>query len=234
MTTDPIKLRESKRRYRAKHPDKVRAMKQRYYAKYRSRLLAKSKARYLENPVSYYAKVREWKKNNPEKEKAYQEKWSEKNREQIASRMKGYNSRRYADNPDLFKARAISWYQRNKEKLRVKRKSVTVHRAAMLRQYANQRLQSIALGSEPKSESQVVELIVALRSGKDTKCFYCGKSLFGNPIHIDHMVPISKGGKHEASNLCASCPACNLSKNDKTIEEWTRWKLTVNKLVIQH
>jgi 5-methylcytosine-specific restriction endonuclease McrA len=33
--------------------------------------------------------------------------------------------------------------------------------------------------------------------------------------HIDHVIPISKGGNSEPSNLQTLCRTCNLSKNDK-------------------
>lgn len=40
-----------------------------------------------------------------------------------------------------------------------------------------------------------------------------------NPFkaHIDHIVPISKGGNSEPSNLQVLCRTCNLSKQDKLI-----------------
>lgn len=44
------------------------------------------------------------------------------------------------------------------------------------------------------------------------QCFWCG--IDGNDWHIDHFVPMSKGGPHHQDNLVISCPGCNLSKND--------------------
>ena len=38
--------------------------------------------------------------------------------------------------------------------------------------------------------------------------------------HIDHMKPISRGGLHHESNLCYLPAKVNLSKNNKTIEEF--------------
>lgn len=42
-------------------------------------------------------------------------------------------------------------------------------------------------------------------------CVYCG----GLYEHLDHFMPLSKGGKHALSNLVPSCKSCNLSKNSK-------------------
>jgi len=38
--------------------------------------------------------------------------------------------------------------------------------------------------------------------------------------HIDHVVPLSRGGLHELSNLVIACAPCNLSKGPKLLSEW--------------
>jgi 5-methylcytosine-specific restriction endonuclease McrA len=55
-----------------------------------------------------------------------------------------------------------------------------------------------------------------LRKLKSNSCFYCG----GQSAHIDHVIPISKGGQHSIGNLVAACAFCNISKNDRFIMEW--------------
>jgi 5-methylcytosine-specific restriction endonuclease McrA len=45
-------------------------------------------------------------------------------------------------------------------------------------------------------------------------CYWCGVGCSAN-FHIDHYVPLSRGGKHEISNLVIACKACNLKKNAK-------------------
>ena len=42
----------------------------------------------------------------------------------------------------------------------------------------------------------------------------------GWQFHLDHIMPLSRGGKHEESNLQVLCAACNLSKGTKTMAEW--------------
>lgn len=41
---------------------------------------------------------------------------------------------------------------------------------------------------------------------------------------IDHVVPTSKGGRHEWSNLVAACSICNSKKADKSMQQ-LNWKL---------
>ena len=53
-------------------------------------------------------------------------------------------------------------------------------------------------------------------------CVYCGASMKGLPlskIHLDHVVPKSRGGKIK-DNLAPSCPGCNISKNDNNLLVW--------------
>lgn len=48
------------------------------------------------------------------------------------------------------------------------------------------------------------------------KCRICGVSASdGVKLHVDHIKPISKGGKTELNNLRTLCSACNLGKSDK-------------------
>ena len=42
----------------------------------------------------------------------------------------------------------------------------------------------------------------------------CGRSLWVG-FHVDHVVPVSRGGLHEESNLQLLSPRCNLRKSNK-------------------
>ena len=62
------------------------------------------------------------------------------------------------------------------------------------------------------------EYLENLKSVQDYKCFHCNKKLdFTNTssVHLDHYIPLSKGGAHCISNLVWSCSFCNISKKDK-------------------
>jgi len=60
----------------------------------------------------------------------------------------------------------------------------------------------------------------------DNKCFYCGVELNfkSYPNHrygvIDHIHPVSKGGKDKKENYRASCFLCNIRKSNKSVEEY--------------
>lgn len=48
------------------------------------------------------------------------------------------------------------------------------------------------------------------------RCEYCGHKA----TEVDHVLPISRGGTNERTNLVAACYECNRGKRAKTVEEW--------------
>jgi 5-methylcytosine-specific restriction endonuclease McrA len=38
--------------------------------------------------------------------------------------------------------------------------------------------------------------------------------------HVDHLIPLARGGHNNPSNIVITCPFCNQSKKDKTPYEW--------------
>lgn len=51
------------------------------------------------------------------------------------------------------------------------------------------------------------------------KCQYCGKQLNAKNATIDHVLPVSKGGKNSFLNCVCSCKTCNNWKDDKLLSE---------------
>jgi 5-methylcytosine-specific restriction endonuclease McrA len=55
---------------------------------------------------------------------------------------------------------------------------------------------------------------------KNPNCYYCKVSLKDIDVHIDHKIPLSRGGTHKDINLVLSCEDCNRLKNNKTEKEF--------------
>ena len=47
------------------------------------------------------------------------------------------------------------------------------------------------------------------------RCALCGATKNEQPLDVDHIVPRSRGGKHELANLHALCAKCNRTKSNK-------------------
>ncbi len=66
-----------------------------------------------------------------------------------------------------------------------------------------------------------VELRRAVYAKTEGHCAYCGILLWPDgKWHVDHMLPKAQGGTEEIGNLVPACPKCNLSKKDRTPEEF--------------
>ena len=63
------------------------------------------------------------------------------------------------------------------------------------------------------------ELRESIKKRDNYTCCMCGNSIFKEPnllLEVDHIIPVSKGGKTEASNLQTLCWRCNRKKGNKT------------------
>ncbi len=50
------------------------------------------------------------------------------------------------------------------------------------------------------------------------RCYWCQQKL--GKYHIDHVVPLARGGSNDPSNLVLACPDCNMHKHNKLPHEW--------------
>jgi hypothetical protein len=85
-------------------------------------------------------------------------------------------------------------------------------RKLMRREYALRRRNNVR-ASRFKVTVHDLRRLVARYGGL---CAYCP-----NPWkQFDHVVPVSRGGRHSIGNLVPACVRCNTSKNDALVMEW--------------
>lgn len=53
-----------------------------------------------------------------------------------------------------------------------------------------------------------------------SRCYYCQCKL--TEYHVEHCVPLSRGGSDHPDNKVLACPSCNMSKNAKLPHEWVK------------
>jgi 5-methylcytosine-specific restriction endonuclease McrA len=51
-------------------------------------------------------------------------------------------------------------------------------------------------------------------------CLYCGCNITKSTATMDHVVPISRGGKTAWDNIVTACGPCNSRKGNSTSPEW--------------
>lgn len=132
-----------------------------------------------------------------------------------------YDHQYYKDNNDNVRARTREYkrshaeYEREYQRqYRKTEHGKATHRACRMRRRARIRLATGSFGAKD---------VKALRRGQTDKngnlrCWWCGKVI--SEYHIDHRVPLAKGGGNHPNNLCLSCPSCNSSKKARLPHEW--------------
>jgi 5-methylcytosine-specific restriction endonuclease McrA len=55
------------------------------------------------------------------------------------------------------------------------------------------------------------------------KCYYCGRATSPKAMTMDHIVPISRGGKSTRGNVVPCCKTCNTTKKQFLPMEWEEY-----------
>lgn len=61
------------------------------------------------------------------------------------------------------------------------------------------------------------------------KCHYCGEIFSADELTMDHVVPLSRGGKSSKGNIVPCCKPCNNDKKYLTPAEMLLKKLNAEK-----
>jgi hypothetical protein len=67
----------------------------------------------------------------------------------------------------------------------------------------------------PPETWHIIRTIILERDGY--VCQYCGNT---HRLHVDHKIPLIRGGSNGFANLVTSCGPCNQSKGPKLLGDW--------------
>ncbi len=150
----------------------------------------------------------EWVKRNPERRKAAVKKYRQANPDQ--SRI---------------------WKEQNKERVRQKMRewrAKNPHKVGAYQSVYRARKFNV-IADNPEA---ITAYLKWARTAKGLRCEYCNDPVAPNERHIDHKVPLSKGGAHAVSNMCVACSGCNLRKHNKDVEEFAEYQRRLREAVI--
>lgn len=114
--------------------------------------------------------------------------------------------------PDRRRVSKRRWYEQHRE----------MERAAYRRRYARDKAPHKA--KEAKRRAAVTGAVVTARDWRRlvaryrNRCAYCGRA---RPLEQDHVIPLSRGGRHSIGNLLPACASCNRSKQALLLVEWS-------------
>lgn len=172
---------------------------------------------------AYYSKNKDrinknrsvWRAENKSKVASQKRKYYErvKNQQWFQEKQRAYRASRKEDKRQYDKQYAKL---NSDKKTRVAKdwiKSNPIRRRAIVFSYDSRRRAAMRGGP---SSSEIRDW-----ARKQTKvCYWCGEKCL--KYHIDHYIPIAKGGEHSLHNLVISCPPCNHRKNAKSPYEYAK------------
>lgn len=112
--------------------------------------------------------------------------------------------RSYARNADKRRAESAAYRAAHPEKVR--EWSATSYAKNYDRMLAHNALRRARIKNAPRTE-YIDRIAVYERDGG--RCHICGRKCPRSAFHIDHLVPLSKGGDHVYANVATSHPRCN-------------------------
>lgn len=166
----------------------------------------------------------------PEEKLEWDRKWREKNREKVRESHRKYYHAHTREILDKKREYKRQWYLKNRERLQEKRHANRERECEYEREYYRNHpwLRAKKNGARRAKLLEVggsftIEEINQLFELQHGICPYCNKLLYGclnDAPHIEHKVPVSRGGSNDISNLCIAHASCNLKKGAKTDEEY--------------
>lgn len=162
------------------------------------------KERVINDPVyrtKKYEQSKTYRTENPEKSKESSDKWRQANLDRVKNNHKKWRARN--SRTEYMR----EWSRANRDK---RDAAYNKWRAA-------------------KKGSSTTETIIKQNVWDRDKgmCGICGDPADFSNWHLDHIIPLSRGGTHTLENVQVSHVYCNLSKGNKLPEEMDKWRAQV-------
>jgi 5-methylcytosine-specific restriction endonuclease McrA len=81
------------------------------------------------------------------------------------------------------------------------------------------RRRALAKGASVGDRAAMQGIYREARTSKKVRCYLHGGLIPLGERHVDHVIPLAKGGRHAASNLAIACASCNCRKGTKLPQE---------------
>ena len=151
----------------------------------------------------------EFRKRHPQRVAVKKAAWQKLNRSRCNEAYRRWEG--LAQNLTKKRARNRAYYIANKDKKLTYARRWRAANADQHCAYQHKR-RSLKRKAGGRFTAADVLLILAAQNGR---CAYCRKKLAKRGYHIDHIVPLSKGGSNHRSNIQICCKSCNSSKGAK-------------------
>lgn len=186
-------------------------MKESYYSRNKEKITQQRKLYYETNKDELKRRVFEYKKKHSDKIKYWRKGYLLRNKKHVSEKCKEYRNK----NKDQY----LKWRKENNQKLKEYRKQYLKDNIEVVRAYkrkATALRRARKLGAEGTYTDIDIQTLYVEQLGKCKMC----KIAVLSKYHIDHIVPLCRGGSNWPSNLQILCPSCNCRKNTLTMDEF--------------
>lgn len=173
------------------------------YKRERDVILERMRVKYIDDPEKFKNRAKEWEYKNP---------WSGKVRQ----------SRHRAKNREVLNKKWREYYKVNKKKREKYMKEYRSKNAHIIYKNSKDR-RARERGAEGSYDlSDVINMLQ--EQGYKCNEVKCKADLNISGYHVDHIIPLIKGGRNDKINLQCLCPRCNLMKGALMPDEWEERK----------
>jgi 5-methylcytosine-specific restriction endonuclease McrA len=160
---------------------------------------------------------RELRVKDPDRVREKHKKYEDSHQEEIRE----YQRQRYVKNKAEINARNSDWYYANRDKrlasIREYKKTPDGKSVRVRSEHKRRSLEAGSNGSFTAVDIEAIRIGQTDKRGR-VRCWWCRNPM--SEWHIDHRIPLARGGSNYPNNLCLACPRCNMSKQGKTPQEW--------------
>lgn len=138
--------------------------------------------------------------------------WSARHPELEAAGSRRYRAKNHEKSLRENRASGKKTYAKHRESVLAKQRAA--YAADPLPAFLRAHKRRVILFAAPGAcSAEQIRARIAFYGGR---CAYCR----GPYEHLDHVVPISRGGSNWAANIRPACSRCNLSKGAKPLSQW--------------
>jgi 5-methylcytosine-specific restriction endonuclease McrA len=189
--------------------DRIEAQRKRqraYYERNKQKVIDAAKAWKLANPEKVKEGAKIYRFANAAQITALQGAWSKRNPDKIKAKSKRY----YDSHTDKVRAKSSAYHGVNKSAINEKARAYKQkpEYRARAHTYRERRESGLATGQLSKG---IVTKLLRLQKGLCPCC----KNTLGDAYHLDHIMPLSRGGANVDENVQLLRQECNLNKHAK-------------------
>ncbi len=96
-------------------------------------------------------------------------------------------------------------------------------KSAQAKEYLGLYVEEADLSREKRKARELRQSAWWKKKTASGKCYYCGLKFHPDELTMDHLIPLSRGGKSEKFNLVPACKECNNKKKYLLPAEWDEY-----------